>query len=68
MLEGLDVQIVVRGTHGPGWVDLSVSGEDEKVALQFLRDNVGFCFSSWDVVHKFSVIKGFVAGHTESRN
>ncbi len=68
MLEGLDVEIVTRGTHGHGWVDVCVSGQDEKVALQFLRDNVGFCPSSLGEVHKFSVVKGFVAGRKESRN
>lgn len=68
MLEGLNVQIVIRGTHGLGWVDLSVSGQDERVALQFLMENFGFCPSSLDDVQKFSVIKGFVAGRTESKN
>jgi hypothetical protein len=67
-LEGLDVQVVIRGTHGRGWVEASVSGQDEKVALRFLRDNVGLCPSSVGEIHKFSVVGGFVAGRTGSRN
>jgi hypothetical protein len=68
LLDGLDVQIVIRGTHGHGWVDLSGSGRDEKVAMQFLRENVGFSPSSLDDVHGFSVIKGFVAARSESKS
>jgi hypothetical protein len=68
MLEGLDVQVVIKGIHGRGWVEAFVSGQDEKVALRFLGDNVGFCPSSLGEVSKFSVIGGFVTGRAESRN
>ena len=68
MLEGLDVKVVIRGTHGRGWVEAFVSGQDEKVALRFLRDNVGLCPSSVGEIHRFSVVGGFVAGRAESRN
>ena len=68
MLEGLEVRVVVRGAHEGGWVDVCVSGQDEKVAMRFLGDNVGFCPSSLGDVHRFSAVKGFVAGRSESKN
>jgi hypothetical protein len=68
MLEGLDVQLAIKGIHGRGWVEASISGQDEKVALRFLRDNVGFCPSNLGEIQKFSVIGGFVADKAESRN
>jgi hypothetical protein len=68
ILEGLDVEIVVRGIHGHGWVEVLVSGQDERVATRFLAENVGFCPKSLDDVHVFSVIKGFVADLAKSRS
>ena len=68
MLEGLDVNLAILGTGGRGWVEASVSGQDEKVALRFLRDNVGLCPSSLAEIHEFSVVGGFVSGRAESRN
>jgi hypothetical protein len=68
MLEGLDVQLAIKAIHGRGWTEASISGQDEKVALRFLRDNVGFCPSNLGEIQKLSVIEGFVADKAESRN
>ena len=59
-LDGLKVDLSFRSVGSPGWVGISVSGEDENVAVRYLEENVGLCPSSVEDVHRFSVLKGYV--------
>jgi hypothetical protein len=68
MLEGLNVTIGGLTTTQRGWVGLSVSGEDEKVALKYLSDNVGFCPSRLDDIAKFSSFKGYLVGPFKAKD
>jgi hypothetical protein len=68
MLEGLNVKITSLKANSRGWVELGVSGEDEKVAVQYLVDNVGFCPARLEDVHRFSTFKGLIVGLVKGRN
>ncbi len=60
MLKGLEVETAVCGVSSRGWVQIEVSGEDEKVALHYLADKIGLCPVHLKNVEKFSAAKGYV--------
>lgn len=55
----LDVKLQVSST-GNGWIRVEVAGEDEKVALKYLSQQVGFAPETINNVAKFSTFKGRV--------
>jgi hypothetical protein len=59
-LKGLDVEAKVAGVSSHKWVQVAVSGEDEKVALHYLADEIGLCPASLEDIKKFSVVRGYV--------
>lgn len=68
MLEGLNVDITTPKANPRGWVEISVSGEDEKAAKQYLADNIGFSPANLEDVDRFSTFKGFIMDPIRSRN
>jgi hypothetical protein len=58
MLKGLNVEAEICGVTPRRWVQIAVSGEDEKVALRYLADEMGLCPTRLERVEKFSTIKG----------
>ncbi len=67
LLEGLDVQAVVKGTLENKWVQIEVSGEDEEIATNLLEREIGFCPTSVDNVKKFAALKGYVTNLDKSK-
>ncbi len=65
-LAGLKVEARVSGVTDRGWIQVSVSGEDEKVALRYLADRVGLCPVALDKVTRFSSLKGRLTGLEKS--
>lgn len=61
MLKGLKVETKIRGVSSRGLVQIKVSGEDEKVALNYLRGQIGLCPTFLQNAEKFSTVKGYVA-------
>lgn len=61
MLKGLKVETKIRGVSSRGLVQIKVSGEDEKVALNYLRGQIGLCPTFFQHAEKFSTVKGYVA-------
>jgi len=61
MLKGLKVETKICGVSSRGLVQIAVSGEDEKVALNYLRGQIGLCPTFLQYVEKFSTVKGSVA-------
>lgn len=57
-LRGLKVKLRITGTTPHGWVQLAISGDDERVALQYLNDNIGFCPIDLERVQTLSTVKG----------
>jgi len=67
-LKDLKVEIQILGSIGHGWIRVSISGEDEKVAIHYLDKEIGFCPTSIDNLQQFSVIKGRLLDVEKSKN
>jgi hypothetical protein len=67
MLKGLKVKIEIRGVTSRRWVQTTVSGEDETVALHYLEDEIGLCPTRLERLRKFSTIKGRITSLYKSR-
>jgi hypothetical protein len=60
MLSGLKVEIEVCGVTGNLWVQTSLTGEDETVALRYLSDRIGLCPENITNIQRFLSVKGFM--------
>jgi hypothetical protein len=60
-LEGLKAQMTPCTTVSYGWVQTTISGEDETIALNYLTKEIGLCPIRLESVHKFSTVKGFIS-------
>jgi hypothetical protein len=67
-LEGLRVEAKTCGATARGWIQISISGEDEKVALRYLEDRIGLCPANLENINRFSTIKGRIASLEKSRS
>jgi hypothetical protein len=67
-LEGLKTEIKICGASSRGWVQVSVSGEDEKVAVHYLADKIGLCPIELQNVGKYLKFKGFLIDPTKTEN
>jgi hypothetical protein len=67
-LEGLKVEAKTCGATARGWIRISVSGEDENVALRYLDDKIGLCPASIESINRFSTIRGRITSLEKSRN
>jgi len=56
--KGLQVKTEISGTTSRGWIQIDISGEDEKVALQYFANEIGLCPTHIDNVKRFSTIRG----------
>jgi hypothetical protein len=60
LLKGLEVEVKVLGAVAGGWVQMSLSGEDEEIATNYVIKKVGLCPTSFKNVKKFSTLKGYI--------
>ena len=60
LLKGLEVEVKVLGAVAGGWVQMSLSGEDEEIATNYVIKKVGLCPTSFENVKKFSTLKGYI--------
>jgi hypothetical protein len=67
-LKGLAVETKICGVTPRGWVQIAVSGEDEKVALLHLADEIGLCPTRSEHVEKFSTLKGRITALNKSNS
>jgi len=65
MLKGLKVETKIRGVSSQGLVQITVSGEDERVALNYLRGEIGLCPTFLERAEKFSTVKGHIVSLNE---
>jgi len=61
-LEGLDVDAKITGVGVNRWVQIVLSGEDEAIATNLIRREVGFCPESLQNVKRFGMLKGYIVG------
>jgi hypothetical protein len=67
-LEGLKVNFKVRDATSRGWVRVELSGEDERVATNFLANEVGLCSTNLEGLRKFSTAKACITTFGKSRD
>ncbi|MFW9832034.1 MAG: DUF2110 family protein [Candidatus Thorarchaeota archaeon] len=60
LLNGLEVEIKILGTVAGGWFQISLSGEDEEIATNYLIQKIGLCPGSFDTLKKISTLKGYI--------
>ncbi len=67
LCEGLRVELTGLSVMKSGWVKVLVSGEDENVALSFLKKEVGLAPVTVGNVERFSVLSGRVVLSGQSK-
>lgn len=67
-MRGLKVETNMLGTDSLGWVHVSISGEDENVAVRYLADNIGLCPTGLENIKKYSTLRGYVTDPSKSKN
>jgi len=66
--QGLRVETKILGVVSRGWVQLNVSGEDEKVAMRYLAEETGLCPTHLEALTKLLVMKGCITSPSKSKN
>jgi hypothetical protein len=66
-LKGLNVETKIVGVTPRRWVQVTISGEDEKVALHYLNDEIGLCPASLEEIKKSSAMRGRIIGMDKNR-
>ena len=59
--EELDVEVKVLSNSASRWVQVSLSGEDEAVAISYITKQIGTCPTSLENAKNQPVLKGYVA-------
>ena len=59
-IHGLNVKITPAEANPRGWLQLAVSGEDEKIALNYLTSEFGSCTTRLEDIKKYSDLKGYI--------
>lgn len=65
-LENLDVEEKIFGITSIGWLQISIEGEDEKIATSYLIKEIGLCPINIDNIHKNSSLKGRISKFHEN--
>jgi hypothetical protein len=66
-LEGLEVKTEILGTVADRWVQISLDGEDEGVAANYVAKEIGVCPVSLQEAKKLSALNGYIATFTKSK-
>ncbi|MEM2466510.1 MAG: DUF2110 family protein [Candidatus Bathyarchaeia archaeon] len=61
-LKGLKVQIESVKAVLQGWIQVTLSGEDENAALSYLENMFGLCPIHINNITKFSIVRGYIIG------
>jgi hypothetical protein len=61
-LKDLNVEAKVIGITSRRWIQVAISGEDEKVALHYLAEEIGLCPTGLEKIKKFSALRGRIIG------
>jgi hypothetical protein len=67
-IKGLNAETEICGITPCRWVQITVSGEDEKVALHYLADEIGLCPTRLEDVERFSITRGHIIAMDKSRS
>jgi hypothetical protein len=58
--EQLDVQLEVLSNPANKWVQVSLSGEDEPIAVSYINKEIGTCPTNLDTAKNCSVLRGYI--------
>ncbi|MGB9756421.1 MAG: DUF2110 family protein, partial [Candidatus Bathyarchaeales archaeon] len=67
ILKGLKVETKICQITPRGMVQINVSGEDEKAALNYLNKEIGICPSNLENLNKYSEVKGRIISLNKSK-
>jgi hypothetical protein len=67
-LEGLEVEAKTCGATGRGWIQVSISGQDASVALNYLEGRIGLVPAGLENISRFSTVKGRIVGLEKGGN
>ncbi|MDH7477205.1 MAG: DUF2110 family protein [Candidatus Bathyarchaeota archaeon] len=67
ILKGLKVETKICQLTPRGMVQINVSGEDEKAALNYLDKEIGICPTSFEKLNKYSEVKGHISSLNKSK-
>jgi hypothetical protein len=59
-LEGLTVDTKVSVVSAHRWIQLALSGDDERVARNLISKEIGFCPATLQNIKRFSVLGGYI--------
>ncbi|MDH5482478.1 MAG: DUF2110 family protein [Candidatus Bathyarchaeota archaeon] len=65
-IKGLKVELKICEVTSRGWIQIDVSGEDEKVALRHLAREIGLCPTNLENVERFSTTRGYLTALNKS--
>jgi hypothetical protein len=66
-LEGLEVKTEILGTVADRWVQISLDGEDEGVAANYVAKEIGVCPASLQEAKKLSSLNGYIVSVAKSK-
>ena len=66
-IKGLNVETEICEITPCRWVQITVSGEDEKVALRYLADEIGLCPTRLEDVERFSITRSHIIAVDKTR-
>jgi len=67
-LEGLVIETKVHGVTARGWVQITISGEDETVAARHIANQIGVCPTQIGDIGEFSTITGRITALNKGKN
>ncbi len=59
--EGLEVEAKILGTVAGGWVQITLAGEDEGIATNYVIKEIGLCPNGFGNVKEFSTLNGYIS-------
>jgi len=67
LFKGLKVKAQICGVAPRGWLQIDVSGEDQKFALNYLKKTFGSCPEKLENLTKFSTLQGRIISPEKTR-
>ncbi|MCJ7713948.1 DUF2110 family protein, partial [Candidatus Bathyarchaeota archaeon] len=65
--ENLDVEENILGVNAAGWLQVSIEGDDEKIATNYLANKIGLCPTYISNLEKNSPINGRISKFHEKK-
>jgi hypothetical protein len=67
LLEGLDAEAKAFPVASGKYVQITLAGEDESIAANYIAKEIGFCPTVFEKVRKFSALRGWIVNLEKNR-